>query len=99
MANSLIAQVDAKKLAEMAGFKNANSASVSFGQVRKKVMGEAGSAKPTPNKRKQSAAAGAGPDNSDESPTKKVKTASKKTAKKEQQASEEPDEDESAAFI
>lgn len=96
MADILINQIDNHKLAEMAGFKNGNSAAVSFTGVRRKVMGEAGSAKPSPvGKRKQSALV----DKSEESPTKKVKAASKKTAKKEQQAKEEVGEDESAAFI
>lgn len=88
----------------MAGFKNANSASVSLGQVKKKVMGQAGSAKPTPkkltpSKRKQANDSTAMADDPDETPTKKVKTASKKTVKKQQETKEESGDDEKPAFV
>ncbi|KAG6354522.1 hypothetical protein INS49_004539 [Diaporthe citri] len=97
--------VEFKKFAEMAGFKNAHSASVSFIPVRRKVMGEAGSAKPTPkkstpSKRKQAAPAAADSDDADESPLKKAKIASKKTVvKKQQEAKNESDEDKAHAFV
>lgn len=88
----------------MAGFKNANSASVSFGHVKKKVMGEAGSTKSTPkkstpSKRKQPTFDGANADDDEETPTKKVKTSAKKTPKKEKKLKEESDEDEAPAFV
>lgn len=104
MIDSLAIQIDLKKFAEMAGFKNANSASVSFGNVKKKVMGEAGSTKSTPkqstpSKRKQPTFEGANADDPDETPTKKVKTSSKKVLKKEQKPKAEADEDEAPAFV
>lgn len=104
MAKIFTTQVDWKKFAEMAGYKNATSAAVSFGGVKKKVMGEAGSAKPTPkkstpSKRKQATDAMPNTDDPDESPTKKVKTASKKSVKKQQETKNESDEDEAPAFI
>lgn len=105
MANRFTTQVDWSKFAEMAGYKNANSAAVSFGSVKKKVMGEAGSAKPTPkkstpSKRKQATeATAAGDDDADETPTKKVKTSSKKAVKKEQDIKDESGNDEGTAFI
>lgn len=89
----------------MAGFKNANSASVSFGHVKKKVMGEAGSTKSTPkkstpSKRKQPTFEGVNADDDDEeTPTKKVKTSSKKGPKKELKPKVESDEDEGPAFV
>lgn len=88
----------------MAGFKNANSASVSFGNVKKKVMGEAGSTKSTPkqstpSKRKKPTFEGANADDPDETPTKKVKTSPKKALKKEQMPKAESDEDEGPAFV
>ncbi|KAI7783589.1 hypothetical protein LA080_011718 [Diaporthe eres] len=97
-------KVDWKKFAEMAGYKNAASASVSFAGVKKKVMGEAGSAKPTPNKstpskRKQATEATATGDDADESPTKKAKTSSKKAVNKEQDIKDESGNDEGTAFI
>lgn len=104
MVDSFANQVDYKKFAEMAGFKNANSASVSFVQVRKKVLGEAGSAKPTPkkstpSKRKQAEPTTAESDNPDESPTKKAKTGPKKAVKKQQDAKDESGNDDGTAFI
>ena len=104
LVDSLAIQIDLKKFAEMAGFKNANSANVSFGGVKKKVMGEAGSTKSTPkqktpSKRKEPTFDGANADDPDETPTKKVKTSTKKTPKKELKAKAESDEDESPAFV
>ncbi|KAK7710242.1 hypothetical protein SLS64_005826 [Diaporthe eres] len=97
-------KVDWSKFAEMAGYKNANSAAVSFGSVKKKVMGEAGSAKPTPkkptpSKRKQATEATAADEDADETPTKKAKTSSKKAVKKEQDIKDESGNDEGTAFI
>lgn len=104
MAKIFTTQVDWKKFAEMAGYKNAASAAVSFAGVKKKVMGEAGSAKPTPNKstpskRKQTTEATATGDDADETPTKKAKTSSKKAVKKEQDIKDESGNDEGTAFI
>lgn len=92
------------KFAEMAGFKNAHSASVSFIPLRRKVMGEAGSAKhtpkkATPSKRKNAVPAAADSDDPDETPTKKFKTSSKKSVKKEKMLKGESDEDEAPAFV
>lgn len=92
------------KFAEMAGFKNAHSASVSFIPLRRKVMGEAGSTKhtpkkATPSKRKKAAPAAADSDDPDETPTKKFKTPSKKSVKKEMMLKGEPDNDEDSAFV
>lgn len=97
-------KIDFKKFAEMAGFKNPHSASVSFNSVKKKIMGEAFGAKPTPkkstpSKRKQADAAAADSDDADETPSKKVKVSSKKPVKKEEKVKEEFDDDEGAAFL
>ncbi|KAL1857397.1 hypothetical protein Daus18300_010370 [Diaporthe australafricana] len=69
-------KVDFHKFAMMAKFKNANSASVSFNLVKKKVMSDPGSATPTPKKagptkRKKQAVEATEAEDSAESPAKK----------------------------
>ncbi|KAI3393827.1 hypothetical protein diail_3553 [Diaporthe ilicicola] len=104
-------KVDYQKFAEMAGFKNASSASVSFGTVKRKLMSDAGGAKPAPKKttpkkaaatkRKQEPVKDDEDGDSDESPKKKTKIVIKKDAKKEKAPEKEEDgeDDEGTAFI
>jgi hypothetical protein len=105
VSNSLAVQADWAKFAEMAGFKNAHSASVSFSSVKRKVLGtaDAGSSKPaakkpipkkpTPSKRKQAPAlfepVHTDDEDSQESPLKKLKPTPKKGLKKKQESDDE----------
>lgn len=83
----------------MAKFKNANSASVSFGLVKKKVMSEPGETKVTPKKaaptkRKKEAIEAVEAEDSNESPFKKAKytVTTLESAKKQKTKKEDEDE-------
>lgn len=105
-SDTLSKQPDMQKFATMAGFKTPASANVSFNLLKRKVMGDSASAKPTPKKaipakRKQAATeSGNGDgDEPDESATKKPKMAPKKAAKKKAEPQPEGGDDEGTAFI
>lgn len=92
------------KFAEAAGFKNPATASVTFGSLKKKIMGDAAPVK-TPKKatpggkRKQPTPKDAGEDDADETPSKKPKRTPKKAIKKESASEGEPEEGGDAAFV
>lgn len=95
---------DMQKFAEMAGFKNTNSASVCLNLVKKKLMGDAAPAKTpkkaTPSgKRKQSTPKDAGEDDMEETPTKKMKPTPKKGGKTGAAVKDDSEEDSITALV
>lgn len=99
-------KTDLQKFATMAGFKTPASAGISLNLPKKKIMGDAGSAKSTPkkstpSKRRQadSEASNGEGDESDEIPTKKLKPTPKKAGKKKAESQQEPGDDEGTLFI
>lgn len=103
-SDTLSKQTDLQKFATMAGFKTPASAGVSLNILKKKVMGDAASAKSTPkkatpSKRKQAATETADGDETGESSAKKQKLTPKKAGKKKAEPEPEGGDDEGTAFL